>query len=138
MCASRRCRGESERGANLVEMAVVTMLLLVVVAGIVDIGGMFISYVAITNAAREGARYASHFPDLEDGIRQATIQEAAGGGVVLAAGNVSVVGLHADPGQTIEVRVEYVFNTMMGELTGLGGITLRSATRMIVFGADEQ
>jgi len=130
-------RGRSERGANLVEMAVVIMLLLIIVAGIMDIGGMYISYVAVTNAAREGARYASHFPGLEDGIRQATIQEAAGGGVILAPGNVSVVGLNSAPGQTIEVRVEYVFDTMMGGLTGLGGITLRSATRMIVFGIDE-
>jgi Flp pilus assembly protein TadG len=121
-----------------VEMAVVIMLLLIIVAGIVDIGGMYVSYVAITNAAREGARYASHFPGLEDGIKQAAVQEAAGGGVVLAPANVSVVGLSSAPGETIEVRVQYVFDTMMGGLTGLGSITLRSSTKMIVFGTDDQ
>ena len=48
-----------ERGAALVEFALVLPLLLVVIAGIVDFGFLFQRYEVVTNAAREGARLAS-------------------------------------------------------------------------------
>jgi len=131
-----RARADQDRGAHLVEMAVVMVLLFIILAGVIDIGGMYVSYVAITNAAREGARYASHFPHMEAEIKQATIQEAAGSGVVISPDNVTVVGLFALPGQPIQVRVEYPFETIMGGVTGIGTITLRTANEMIVFGAD--
>jgi hypothetical protein len=46
----------SDRGAALVEFALVLPLLLVVIAGIVDFAFAFQRYEVITNAAREGAR----------------------------------------------------------------------------------
>ena len=55
----RRPRGSEERGAALVEFALVLPLLLVVIAGIVDFAFLFQRYEVITNAAREGARLAS-------------------------------------------------------------------------------
>jgi Flp pilus assembly protein TadG len=55
--ALRYRRGE--RGAALVEFALVLPLLLVVIAGIVDFGFLFQRYEVVTNAAREGARLAS-------------------------------------------------------------------------------
>jgi Flp pilus assembly protein TadG len=51
--------GAPERGAALVELAMVLPLLLVVIAGIVDFGFAFQRYEVITNAAREGARLGS-------------------------------------------------------------------------------
>ena len=50
----RRLR--SERGAELIEMALVTPILLLLLGGIVDFGFMFRSWEVVTNAAREGAR----------------------------------------------------------------------------------
>jgi Flp pilus assembly protein TadG len=50
----RRLRGE--RGAELIEMALVTPILLLIVAAIFDFGMMFRSWEVVTNAAREGAR----------------------------------------------------------------------------------
>lgn len=52
-------RTGGDRGAALVEFALVLPLLLVVIAGIVDFGFVFQRYEVITNAAREGARLAS-------------------------------------------------------------------------------
>ncbi len=49
----------SEHGAELIEMAIVTPLLLLLVFGIVDFGFLFQRYVVLTNAAVEGARVAS-------------------------------------------------------------------------------
>ena len=51
-------RWQSERGAELIEFAVVLPLLLLLIAGVVDFGMMFRTYEAVTNAAREGARVA--------------------------------------------------------------------------------
>jgi Flp pilus assembly protein TadG len=52
----RTPRSQSQRGAALVEFALVVPLLLVVIAGIVDFGFLFQRYEVVTNAAREGAR----------------------------------------------------------------------------------
>src|SRR5438093_7131634 len=49
---------DNERGAVLVEFALVLPLLLVLFAGMFDLGLAFQQYQAVTNAAREGARMA--------------------------------------------------------------------------------
>jgi Flp pilus assembly protein TadG len=54
----RRSRHD-ERGAELIEFALVLPLLLAMFAGIVDFGRMFQRLEVTTNAAREGARLAS-------------------------------------------------------------------------------
>jgi len=53
---TRRLR--SERGAELIEFALVLPLLLLVMLGIVDFGFLFQRYEVLTNATREGARIA--------------------------------------------------------------------------------
>ena len=55
-------RGAGERGVNLIEMALVLPLLLLLLAGVVDLGRAFYTYVSLTNAVREGARFASKLP----------------------------------------------------------------------------
>jgi Flp pilus assembly protein TadG len=55
---NRPHRWTSEKGAELVEFALVFPLLLLVVLGIVDFGFLFQRYEVLTNAAREGARVA--------------------------------------------------------------------------------
>lgn len=47
---------KGERGAELVEFALVFPLLLLVTLGIIDFGLLFQRYEVLTNAAREGAR----------------------------------------------------------------------------------
>lgn len=51
-------KAKSERGAELIEFALVFPLLLLVVLGIVDFGFLFQRLEVVTNAAREGARLA--------------------------------------------------------------------------------
>ena len=50
----RRLRDQS--GAELIEMAIVTPILLMILAGIFDFGFLFRGWEVVTNAAREGAR----------------------------------------------------------------------------------
>jgi Flp pilus assembly protein TadG len=51
-------RLKSERGAELIEFALVLPLLLLVCLGIAEFGFIFMRYEVVTNAAREGARLA--------------------------------------------------------------------------------
>ncbi len=54
-----RPRWSSEKGAQVIEFALVLPLLLVAFAGIVDFGLIFQRYEVVVNSAREGARVAS-------------------------------------------------------------------------------
>ena len=47
-----------DSGAEMVEFAIITPLLLMIIAGIADFGFLFQSWEVATNAAREGARVA--------------------------------------------------------------------------------
>jgi Flp pilus assembly protein TadG len=53
---ARRLR--SERGAELIEFALVLPLLLFIIMGLIDFGFLFQRFEVVTNAAREGARMA--------------------------------------------------------------------------------
>jgi hypothetical protein len=127
-----------ERGVALVEIAVVVTLLLLLLAGAADIGRAFHSYIIITNASREGARFASHFPHLYDGIRLQAKMEAAGSGVTLVDSDIiidSEGGPIPAPGDPIRVTIEYGYPTILSGMLG-ETITLQSSTQMIVFGLD--
>jgi Flp pilus assembly protein TadG len=54
--AMRLFRHSSERGAEVVELALVMPVLLLVIMGVVDFGFLFQRYAVLTNAAMEGAR----------------------------------------------------------------------------------
>ena len=49
----------SDRGAELIEFALVLPVLLLLLAGILDMGFLFKDWEVVTNAAREGARVAA-------------------------------------------------------------------------------
>lgn len=55
-----------DRGSNLIEFALVFPLLLLITAGIIDVGLLIKDYQVVTNAAREGARYAALLPELDE------------------------------------------------------------------------
>ena len=61
---------KSEKGQAMVEMALVLPILLILLGGIIDFGWLFYNQLALTNAAREGARYAAihhhNSPDWEE------------------------------------------------------------------------
>jgi len=132
-----------EAGQSLVEMALVMGLLLLVLVGIADFGRAFHSYIIITNAAREGARYASRFPRAEDEgrIKDAVIREAQASDVILDPSHITVYSLPAQPGDPIRIVVTYQFPTIMSSIVsrviGSDHITLRAGAQMVVFGLDE-
>ncbi|MHB1295729.1 MAG: TadE/TadG family type IV pilus assembly protein [Anaerolineae bacterium] len=133
----RRKIGE-ETGANVAEFALVLPLLLFLLVGVIDFGRAFYSYIAITNASREGARYASKFPSDTPSIRDAAVAEAAAGGVAVVPGNVGVTITGTSPDRTARVVVQHDVNMILGGLLAPFGIPnpihLSSETAMAVFG----
>jgi len=80
----------SERGAELIEFALVFPLLLFVVLGIVDFGFLFQRMEVVTNAAREGARIAV-LPGYDDAdVTARVLDYIEEGGVPTEAGNPEI------------------------------------------------
>jgi Flp pilus assembly protein TadG len=57
-----------EKGQSLVELALTLLIILTLLAGAVDFGMAFFSYVALRDAAQEGALYGSLYPTDTNGI----------------------------------------------------------------------
>ncbi len=124
----------SERGAELIEMAIVTPLLLLLVMGIVDFGFLFQRYVVLTNAAVEGARVAT-MPGYTAADAQARVQAYAtnGGvpGVVTAVATpVSLPGAGGGnwPGVQVTVTHVYTLQYITPIVTLVGGASAASVT----------
>jgi len=56
----------SHRGQALVEMALLLPILLLLFAGLIELGFAFYNYLVVVNAAREGARYGAKMPEFPD------------------------------------------------------------------------
>jgi Flp pilus assembly protein TadG len=123
-----------ERGASLVELALVLFLLVLLVAGIADVGRAFNSYMVIVNASREGARYASRFPHDDTGIEGAVKAEAASSSVPPGDIGIAVGNLGGKSGEEISVTATYDFPTLFGSILGTATIPMNNTTRMVIFG----
>ena len=81
-------RLKSDRGAELIEFALVFPLLLFIILGIVDFGFLFQRMEVVTNAAREGARIAV-LPGYATADVQARVQQyIEAGGLPTAGGKL--------------------------------------------------
>jgi hypothetical protein len=59
---TRRGRAGSERGAEILELIIITPIFLILIAAMFDFGFLFRNWQVVTNAAREGARIGA-LPD---------------------------------------------------------------------------
>jgi Flp pilus assembly protein TadG len=111
---------EGQRGQGLVEMALVGLILVLILSGMIDLGRTYFAYIAIADAAAEGATYGATFPDTSEGeIRSRTVG-ASGGQVSIDPGLVSII----TDTQTITVTVAFrhtlltpLIQTLFGEDT---------------------
>lgn len=60
----------SENGQSMVEFAFSLVILITLVVGIVDVGRALFTYMALRDAAQEGAQYASIHPEDLDDIKE--------------------------------------------------------------------
>jgi hypothetical protein len=129
----RHRSSKGSRGQELMEFAIVLPLLLLVVFGIMDLGRLFHALITITNAAREGARYGTIFPEDDAGIRSIACREAQGSGIVLNPSDVDPrfpQGL--GPQRPIRVKVTYHFQLFISGILPSSQITLTRYAEMMV------
>ena len=135
-------RERYNKGGSLVELALLLPLLVLILAGVVDLGRAFHDYIIINNASREGARFASHWPNDELGIKETARDEAVGTGVSISTTLVTVncpVDCSDEvttSGKPITVTVQFPFQIILGRILGVNTITMTSHTSMVVFGYD--
>jgi Flp pilus assembly protein TadG len=144
----RRFR-KSDDGAELIEMAIVTPLLLFLILSIVDFGFLFQRYVVLTNAAAEGARVASLPGYTSDDVTARVSSYATNGGIVDGVVNTTTIPVNLPgPGGTVwpgrQVTVTHVYNyqyigaiaaMFSGTLDSSVTITSRSTVRQQVAAA---
>ena len=126
---ARRRLSRAARGQSLVEFALVLPILMIIVFGIIDFGMGLRSYISLTNATREGARFAAvgnpagAYPADCNG---STTTSVIGRVCVAIEGldladlqNVSVAYPNGqNPGESVIVSAEYTYNyiTPLGDM----------------------
>lgn len=131
-----------QRGQSLIEFALLLPLLMMIMAAAIDLARVFDTYVSITNASREGARYGASFPDDADGIRDQVRRELTDSGIPEPDNITPTCSAYADgssmscssvsSGDRITVTVSTSFRFITGLILGLGSVTLTAATTMAV------
>lgn len=97
-----------EKGQSLLEFAILLPILLIILAGVLDLGRLYYAYVAVTDAAAEGAAYASIHPNASDAEIAERAVEASTGLVDLATyGTVEVMRPALAAGQPVTVAVTF-------------------------------
>jgi Flp pilus assembly protein TadG len=120
--AKERKPGLFSKGQSLIEFALLLPLLVLIIFGVLDLGRAFFSFIAITNAAREGARAYTMYPAatgytmVEDIVKK----EAGNQGLDPTKITVSVTCTGTFPSctseQPVRVTVSYPFELTMSGL----------------------
>lgn len=112
---------KSSRGQSLVEFAISLTAILILLAGAVDFGIGLFHYIAMRDAAQEGALYGSMNPANTSGIRQRAANASGADGLIFdlydnGAGplaiNIAYTGAQCE-GNGITVTLEYDYPISM-------------------------
>ena len=122
-----------ERGSNLLEMAVVFPVLVILLAGMIDLGRGFHDYIMITGALREGARFGASFPSQYTLIEDRIVQRASESGITLLRGNITIDRIYGTGNdEAIRTTAMYQMSTILGGVLGFNTLTIRSYAEMPV------
>ena len=114
-----------ERGAALVELAIVLPLLLLILVGIIEFGLLFYNQQVLTNSSREGARAGiAHLEEVK--IKEIAVAYCNDRLITfdtlqnLINDDVTVVGELTDYPENLTVTVSYDYSFLIPKLLGLG------------------
>lgn len=128
-----RCR-QNERGATVVELALVLVMLLAILSCIMEFGRAVWIYASIAHAAREGTRFAivhgaESLTPADTAAVRTYVQGQAGFG---SAAHVATTWQPDNQaGSVVQVAVRYNFQPVL-PFVPIGTLTLRSTSRMVI------
>ncbi len=124
-----------ERGSELIEFALISILLLMLVFGIMEFGRAIWIYGTVAHVAREGARFA--IVRGSNSGRDASTTDVENYVNLRAAGMTGLTvtttwdDASKDPGTVVQVQVSRDFDPAL-PLVNLGPFTLSSTSRMVI------
>lgn len=120
---------KGQKGQSMVEMALAMPLLILILAGILDLGRAYFTYVALSDAAAEGAAYAAQHPEDTVQIVERAV-DSSNGLVVLAPEMISVESGDVVSGNPVTVTVEYNYQLLTPIISSFfdGGVLIMEAT----------
>jgi Flp pilus assembly protein TadG len=132
-CGSSGQKALREEGQSLVEAAILVPILLLLLAAIVDAGRAFDVFIILTNAAREGARFASlEYPIPADAIKQIVYEDVVGSGTNITAMEeftITNIVLISDT-NSVTVTLWYDFDLWFGGVVGVQTFHLEKSAVM--------
>lgn len=109
----------------MLETALVVPILLAILAGVVDLGLAYHTYITMINAAREGARYGMDHPEDVNGIRTRVLNEAYYSNVDLSEATITVDTQGS--GTPIRVTVQIDYSPVMAGVFGLPSFPIQAS-----------
>jgi len=133
-------RQEKENGQSLLEMALILPVLIIILAGVLDLGRLYYAYVSVTDAAAEGAAYAAMHPEQssrDEVLKRA--QEASKGLVQVDPNAVQVDCPTVASGAPITVTVSYSFTVatpFINAIVPSGVLPLRAVAQEAILAGE--
>jgi Flp pilus assembly protein TadG len=141
----RRRFGDVEKGQSLVEVAIAFPILLMVLAGVLDLGRAYMTLVALNDAAAEGAAYAAIYPPAAgdyESVDDRVLDRSSALGLLIMESNSTLINategmvtitvvcgggacVDAAAGAPVTVGIDYEYELLTPLLNGLGPITLQ-------------
>ncbi len=125
----------ARRGQSLVELALTITALTILLAGIIDFGVAFFSYIALRDAAEEGAIYGAMCPTdlagIEERIRQSSSSPVDLTDTTYVTVTIQRSSPNPQPGDVLRITVAYRYLTILPFLAG-NSILLRAQVTAVV------
>ena len=123
----------SERGQSLVELALTFTILMALIAGVIDFGRAFFTWVALRDAAQEGALYGSTNPTdtvgIEERVRDTSYQPVDMTDPTTVLVDITIYGPYC-LGSPIQVYVTYtdfpITMPFLGTIIGSQTLTIHA------------
>jgi Flp pilus assembly protein TadG len=132
----RKDERNGQSGQSVIEMALAFPVLLLLLVAVIDFARIIDAGIVLTNAAREGARFASKDPALtEADIQQMVVNDVLGSGTNVtdmtdfATTNVTVILGEED----VTVTIDYTFQLWFGGIIGMDNVLLTREAIMPIF-----
>jgi Flp pilus assembly protein TadG len=133
---AERKQGRAERGQSLLELAILLPVLLIILLGILDVGRLYMTMVAIHDAAAEGASYAASYPTRTDQIQQRAAESSTALTTIDPLMVVVTYGDSPTSGQPITVTVNYDYDLLTPLLSAIvpgGTLHVRGIDTRVIY-----